>query len=102
MEKKKLTSKVSVLVQGEGSNGQIVDRHMDCESVVVFAVHEDRTEVGTFGAFNVLEAAHLANTMDSLKQELFDQFPMAKFFANLPSPEEIQALMSEEEDEEDE
>lgn len=93
---KNVTSKVSVLVQGEGSNGEIVDRNMDCTSVAVFAIHEDGIEVSTFGAFSVLEAAHLANTMDELKQELFDQFPHAKLLATL-----AQTIMPEE-DEEDE
>ena len=100
--KPNLTSKVSVLVQGENSDGEIVDRSMDCNSVLVFALYEDSIDVATFGAFNTIDTVNLVNTMDSVKQDLFDQFPMAKFFANLPSSEEIQALMSEEEDEEDE
>lgn len=100
--KPNLTSKVSVLVQGENSDGEIVDQNMDCNSVVVFGIREDGIEVTTFGAFSVLEAAHLANTMDGLKQDLFDQFPGAKLFATLASSEELQVLMSEEEDEEDE
>jgi hypothetical protein len=94
--KKNITSKVSVLIQGEGSNGEIVDRNMDCNSVVVFALCEDSIDVATFGAFNALDTAHLANTMDELKQELFDQFPHAKLLATL-----AQTITSEE-DEEDE
>lgn len=97
----KVTSKVSVLIQGEGSNGEIVDRNMDCNSVVVFALCEDSIDVATFGAFNALDAAHLVNTMDDLKQDLFDQFPMAKLFATIASSKELQTFMSEE-DEEDE
>lgn len=99
--KKNLTSKVSVLIQGEGSNGEIVDRNMDCNSVVVFAIYEDSIDVATFGAFNTVDTVNLVNTMDDLKQDLFEQFPMAKLFATLASSEEFQALMSEE-DEEDE
>lgn len=94
--KKNITSKVSVLIQGEGSTGEIVDRNMDCNSVAVFAIHDDGIEVATFGAFSVLEAAHLANTMDELKQELFEEFPHAKLLATL-----AQTITSEE-DEEDE
>lgn len=86
--KKNLTSKVSVLIQGEGSNGEIVDRNMDCNSVVVFALCEDSIDVATFGAFNALDTAHLANTMDGIKQDLFDQFPMAKLFATIMSEED--------------
>ena len=93
---KKLTSKVSILVQGEGSNGEIIDRNMDCNSVAVFAIHEDGIEIATFGAFNTFEAAHLASAMDDLKQDLFNDFPMAKLLATLASSEEFQAFMSEE------
>lgn len=94
--KPNLTSKVSVLVQGENSDGEIVDRNMDCNSVAVFAIHEDDIEIATFGAFNTFEAAHLASAMDDLKQDLFNEFPMAKLVAVLASSEEFQAFMSEE------
>lgn len=99
---KKITSKVSVLIQGEGSNGEIIDRSMDCNSVAVFGISEDAIDIGTFGAFNSLEAANLADAMDDLKQTLFNDFPMAKLLATLGASKELRALMSEEEDEEDE
>ena len=98
----KITSKVSVLIQGEGSNGEIVDRNMDCNSVVVFGIHKDDIEIATFGAFNTLETVNLAGAMDDLKQDLFNEFPMAKLLATLAGSKELQAFMSEEEGEENE
>lgn len=98
MEKKKLTSKVSVLIQGEDSSGMICDRNIDCQTAVVFGLTDGGVQVSTFGALNPLEAAVVITAMKSIIDRLYNDFPGVKIFEALGTVD-IEDLMEGEEDE---
>ena len=94
----KLTSKVSILVQGEDSDGTICDRSIDCQTALIFGLQDDGVHAVTFGTLNPLEAAEVITAMKSIIDQLYNDFPGAKIFEALGSVD-IEDLMEGEEDE---
>lgn len=95
--KPNLTSKVSVLIQGEDSNGMICDRNIDCQTAVVFGLTDDGVQVSTFGTLNPLEAAEVISAMKNIIEQLYEDFPGARLFEAL-SDVNVEDLMEGEED----
>ena len=96
--KKNLTSKVSVLIQGEDSSGMICDRSIDCQTAVVFGLTDDGVHAVTFGALNPLEAAEVITAMKSIIDQLYNDYPGVKIFEALGTVD-IEDLLEGEEDE---
>ena len=94
---KKLTSKVSILVQGEDSSGMICDRNIDCQTALVFGLQDEGVTVSTFGALNPLEAAEVISAMKNIIEHLYEDFPGARLFEAL-SDVNVEDLMEGEED----
>lgn len=93
----KLTSKVSILVQGEDSDGTICDRSIDCQTALIFGLQDDGVQVSTFGALNPVEAAEVISAMKNIIEQLYEDFPGARLFEAL-GEYNIEDLMEGEED----
>lgn len=90
-----VSSKVSVIIQGEDSDDNVIDRRMDCDGVIAFGVMEHGIEVISFGAINAIKAATIAEAMDKMKEELFKDFPMARVLSVLGDPKVIDLMEDE-------